>query len=390
MGLITGQFNESFTPIMDGVTNVVKNYTFWLNRKYGTSYAITPHFPNYVDQEDFNVVRYHSFRIPTRNPYRTGVPGLDMQFMRRIRMIPFDIVHAHCPFSSGKIALTTAHKRGIPMIASFHSKYYDDLLESLKIEGVARIWLKAIVDFYESADFVWTVNHATKGTLRDYGYKGHIEVVQNGTDFSPVRNRQTKEKEINASFGLRPNQFVFIFVGQLIWQKNLKVLMEAISHLNATGLDFKMLFVGKGVAEEELKKMNEELNLSDRVLFVGPIYDREYLKALYCRADCLLFPSVYDNASIVVREAASQGCPSLLIKGSNTAEGIQDNFNGFLSENSPKTIAKRIHSIASNRELLEQVGQNANQTIYVSWESIIDEVYGRYQEIVDYHKRIRA
>ena len=389
MGLITGQFNEAFNPIMDGVTNVVRNYACWLNRKYGISYVITPHFPNYVDKEEYEVLRYHSISVPTRPPYRTGVPALDIQFMRRIKSIPFDIVHAHSPFSAGRIAMNIAHKRGIPVVASFHSKYYDDLLESLKFESAAKIGVSVIVDFYNSADFVWTVNNATAGTLREYGYKGHIEVVNNGTEYETAEDRKAAGHMVNEKLNLKPEELVFLFVGQLVWQKNLKVLINVLDLLRSMGMDYKMLIAGMGHAEEELKRMVEELNLTDRVIFLGPVYDRDYLKSLFCRADLLLFPSVYDNASIVVQEAASQKCPPLLIKGSNTAEGIIDGENGLLSDNSPEAISRRIYD-AVHQSDLSRIGERAHETLYRNWEIIVDEVYGRYKEIVNAYKRIRA
>lgn len=72
MGLITGQFNEAFTPIMDGVTNVVRNYAYWLNKKYGVSYVITPHFPKYTDREEYEVIRYPLLQRAQKTavPYR--------------------------------------------------------------------------------------------------------------------------------------------------------------------------------------------------------------------------------------------------------------------------------------------------------------------------------
>lgn len=389
MDLVTGQFNESFTPIMDGVTNVVRNYAYWLNRKYGTGYVITPHFPNYKDNEDFEVIRYHSFAVPTRPPYRTGLPALDIQFMRRIRNIPFDIVHAHSPFSAGKIAMSIAHKRGIPIVASFHSKYYDDLLVSLKFHGAARIGVSVIMDFYNSADFVWTVNKSTAATLREYGYKGNIEVINNGTEFEAPLDRKAEGSVINERLNLKPEDRVFLYVGQLVWQKNLKVLVNALALLRDMGMEYRMLVVGMGYAENDLKKMVEDLNLSDRVVFLGPVYDRQYLKRLFCRADLLVFPSLYDNASIVLQEAASQKCPALLVRGSNTAEGVVDGFNGLLADNSPEDIARRIFDGVRNCSL-PQIGESAHKTLYRNWESIVDEVYGRYREIVSVYKKIRA
>lgn len=59
--LITGQFNDSFTPVMDGVTNVVKNYAYWLDKKYGESYVATPAYPGYIDRRNSRcsvIIRY--------------------------------------------------------------------------------------------------------------------------------------------------------------------------------------------------------------------------------------------------------------------------------------------------------------------------------------------
>ncbi len=390
MSLVSGQFSESFPPIMDGVGNVAKNYAYWLNKKHGTSYAITPGFPRHIDKEEYEVLRYTSIGVLTRPPYRTGVPKLDGIFMKKIRSVPFDVVHAHTPFSSGHIALQTARKKEIPIVASFHSKYYDDFKESLKIDGLARYGVSRVVDFYNSVDSVWTVNHATAETLRDYGYKGAIEVVPNGTEYETVENKELECQKVNLKLNLDKDELVFIYVGQMVWQKNTRCLMEALAFIKQKGLKYKMLMVGQGYALEDLKELSRDFGLTDRVMFLGAIYDRDYLKSLYCRANLLLFPSLYDNASIVLREAASQSCPSLLIEGSNTAEGVTDGFNGFLSKDGGDNIASRIMEVAKYPEKLIDAGENAQKTIFTSWETIVDEVYGRYKEIVQVYKKLHV
>ena len=97
--MVTGQFNDSFEPVMDGVANVTKNYAFWLSKKYGPSYVITPSFPKHTDKNEFEVLRYHSIGIPNYPPYRLGMPKIDMSLRYKLNRIQFDIMHAHCPFS---------------------------------------------------------------------------------------------------------------------------------------------------------------------------------------------------------------------------------------------------------------------------------------------------
>jgi 1,2-diacylglycerol 3-alpha-glucosyltransferase len=384
--LITGQFNDSFTPVMDGVTNVVKNYAYWLDKKYGESYVATPAYPGYIDREEFPVLRYYSIPLKKREPYRIGLELLDINFRTTIKNISFDIVHAHCPFTSGAIAQQIARKKNIPIVATFHSKFYDDFKQVLKIDAFAKLCTRIVIDFFNRMDQVWTVSKGAADTLREYGYKGHIEVVPNGTDFDIPENMESLVQKTEKKLGINSSDLVLLFVGQHIWQKNIKLLVDSLSYIKKQ-IPYKMFFVGDGYAKEELETYVQKLGLNDRVYFLGKILDRDYLRSLFARADLFLFPSVYDNAPIVVREAAAVGTPSLVIAKSNAAEGIVDNVNGFLSDNDSISYSKRIVEIINKRDELENIGKKAQETIYRRWESIVDEVYERYVGIIKSFKR---
>lgn len=384
--LITGQFNDSFTPVMDGVTNVVKNYAYWLDKKYGESYVATPAYPGYIDREEFPVLRYYSIPLKKREPYRIGLELLDINFRTTIKNISFDIVHAHCPFTSGAIAQQIARKKNIPIVATFHSKFYDDFKQVLKIDAFAKLCTRIVIDFFNRMDQVWTVSKGAADTLREYGYKGYIEVVPNGTDFDIPENMERLVEKTEKKLGINSSDLVLLFVGQHIWQKNIKLLVDSLSYIKEQ-IPYKMFFVGDGYAKEELETYVKKLGLNDRVYFLGKILDRDYLRSLFARADLFLFPSVYDNAPIVVREAAAVGTPSLVIAKSNAAEGIVDNVNGFLSDNDSISYSKRIVEIINKRDELKNIGKKAQATIYRSWESIVDEVYERYMGIIKSFKR---
>ncbi len=387
MKIVTGEFNDSFTPILDGVANVVKNYAYWLNKKYGKSYVITPNFPNYRDNEQFQVLRYFSIPLPTRNPYRYGIPGLDKAFLKQLYQIPFDIVHAHSPFTAGNIALNIARNQNIPIIASFHSKFYDDFKAVLKNEFLTKMILNRIIHFFNSVDYVWTVNESTKKTLYSYGYQGSVEVVHNGTDFTIPVNLEQDLLMINKLFNITADELVFLFVGQHILQKNVFMLIKSLKILKDKNIKFKMIFVGTGNAKDTMQTLVKNYKLKYDVYFTGLIYKKNLLKALFSRANLFLFPSIYDNAPLVVIEAAAMGCPSLLIKNSNAAEGIIDNYNGFLSFDNAELYSRRIIELIENKEKLKTVGATAKKTICKSWENIVDEVYKKYLEIIKKHKK---
>jgi 1,2-diacylglycerol 3-alpha-glucosyltransferase len=388
--LVVGQFNDSFVPVMDGVTNVVKNYAYWLDKKYGECYVATPAYPGYGDREDFPVLRYYSIPFKQREPYRIGLDLLDINFRSAIKSIPFDIVHAHCPFTSGAVAQQIARKNNIPIVATFHSKFYDDFKQVLKIDAFAKICTRIVIDFFNRVDQVWTVSKGAADTLHEYGYKGSIEVVSNGTDFVVPENINDIIKKTEQKLNIKENELVFLFVGQHIWQKNIKMIVEALKLVDDRNIPFRMFFVGDGYAKEELKEYVNELGLDDKITLLGKILDRDYLRSLFARADLFLFPSVYDNAPIVIREAAAVATPSVVIANSNAAEGIEDNVNGFLSENTAQSYANRILEVTKDRDLIIRAGQRAKVTIYRNWEDIVDEVYQRYIEIIKTYNKLHV
>ena len=120
-----------------------------------------------------------------------------------------------------------------------------------------------------------------------------------------------------------------------------------------------------------------ELGLASKVSFVGSIVEREILKRYYVAADLFLFPSLYDNAPLVIREAAALGTPSVLIRDSTASE-----INGFLSPNSTEAYSNRIREILCSTAIIKQVGEEASRTIARSWEDVAGEVYDRYNRLI--------
>jgi len=375
-----GIFNDSFPPIMDGVSLATQNYAYWLHQKNQPVCVITPKSPNYSDNEPYPIYRYTSIPIIGRKPYRIGLPDIDFNFKTEIEQISFGLVHAHCPFSSGRLALSIANKQKIPFVATFHSKYRDDFEHSVYNKYIAKQMTNEIIRFFEKADEVWIPQASVEETIREYGFKGKVEIVDNGNDFAtkspigPIKEAARKE------LGIEENKIVFLFVGQHIWEKNTRLIVESLALIK--DLPFKMFFVGIGYAASDLKQLVDELGINDKVEFVGMISDRERIKQYYAAADLFLFPSIYDNAPLVIREAAAMHTPSILVKGSSSAENVTDNFNGFLVNNSVDSFAEKLRELTGSPERIELAGLNASQSIARSWESVTEEVLDRYKKLM--------
>lgn len=375
-----GLFNDSYPPIIDGVAITVQNYAKWMFQQHRNVCVITPKAPDYIDTDSFPVYRYPSIPLVSRKPYRLGLPDIDIAFQTKLEKIPFSLVHAHCPFTSGLLALKIAKERKIPLVATFHTKYRDNFEQALHSKKLVDLMVKELVYFYNQADEVWIPQESVEETLREYGYKGKLVVMNNGTDFCTTQNPDVLKNEARAKLGISRDEMVLLYVGQLVWEKNLRMIMDALSKIQQTNL--RMIFVGTGYAENELKMLAENMQLSSRIEFPGLISDRQMLQSYYAAADLFIFPSLYDTWALVVREAAALYTPSLMLRKSTAATGIIDNVNGFLIDESSDELASSLSKLSYNRKLLREAGINAANTLTKSWEKVVEEVLQRYDFLI--------
>lgn len=383
-----GIFNDSFPPILDGVTLTVENYVRWLNAGGHQTCVVTPWNP--VKTEcDYPVMRFFSLPIRSRKPYRYGYPKLDPFIWRRLRNTDFKILHSHCPFSSGRLAVYVKKHQKVPLIGTFHSKYKSDLEHSFKLmPWCVPIIMKRILNFFNACDEVWIPQAQVEETVREYGYRGPLQVVENGNDFADIVKGDLFEYKAAARkrLGIPEKGIHLLFVGQHIWEKGLRVIIDSLKLLKGN-VDFQMNFVGTGYAAGELAKIVEESGMSDSVHLNGIVAQRDRLSDFYASSDLFVFPSLYDNAPLVVREAAAMGTPAVLLEGSTASEVVTDGYNGFITGHSPQEFADTVRKIASDRQMLRRAAEGARGTLIRSWEDVVGEVIDRYDVILKNYRR---
>ncbi|MBD5230880.1 MAG: glycosyltransferase family 4 protein [Bacteroidales bacterium] len=379
-----GLFNDSFPPVMDGVTLTVKNYADWLLHKGLKPCVVTPRMPQMMPTP-YPVMPYFSLPIPSRRPYRYGYPRLDLTIYSRLRNTPFALVHAHSPFSAGRLALYASRKQGIPLIGTFHSKYRTDLEHSMRrTPWMVQPVMNRIISFFDECHEVWIPQAQVEETVREYGFKGAVQVVENGNDMATLSRAELPAYKADARriLGVPDGVPVFLFVGQHILEKGIEVIFEAMKLLHEQGRDFRMYYIGTGYARERLIELVKRTGLERKISVLGVLHDRRELSRYYAAADLFLFPSYYDNAPLVVREAAAMGTPAVLPVGSTAAEVIADGFNGFLCERTPQAHARLIAGLLENPEALQRAGRGARDTLVRSWQDVMSEVAGRYRDIL--------
>ncbi len=380
--LSVGLFNDSFPPHIDGVAQVVKNYAEHLCKKESCNVTVvTPENRVANDCYPFDVFRYPSIPASSLIGYRVGVP-FDPESLLRLRKKKFDIMHIHAPFASSVLVSALNHHPRVPTVLTYHTRFDIDLQKRITNTPMRKVAMEFVSRNVNAADEIWVVTERCGKALRDVGYEGPYRVMENGTDFPKGVAPKEKIDDLREQYNLREDVPVFLFVGRLMWYKNLKIILDSLKILHDNGQEFRAFIIGEGYDAPAIEKHSRACGLQDNVIFTGPIRDREYLRVFFSVCDLFLFPSTYDTCGIVVKEAAACDCPSLLVEGSCAAEGVLHNVSGFLAQENAVSCAAVIADAIRDRAQLKEVGKRAGEQLYLSWDEVVDRAYIRYQEIL--------
>lgn len=423
--------NDSFPPVIDGVANTVLNYANVLTEDCGDTVAVaTPRYPG-ADYSGYpyEVVPYSS--IDTSKiieGYRAGYP-FDEQAISKLAGIRPDIIHTHCPVASAVMARVLRDKTEAPIVFTYHTKFDVDIAKATKAKLLQEGSIAFLVNNISACDEVWAVSDGAGKNLQSLGYKGDYRVMVNGVDFAKGRVAAEDVASATAGYDLPDGVPVFLFVGRLMTYKGIPIILDALKILAQQGKDFRMVLIGGGQDAEAMQKkaieagysvdvveqasagkesaatedgghvqkepegkcvekQNPEIRqypgtLPGKVIFLGAIHDRNVLRAWNTRADLFLFPSTYDTNGIVVREAAACGLASVLIRNSCAAEGITEDHNGFFVDENAASMAELLLKLYPQMDHVHQVGQNAMDEIYISWEDSVKKARERYGEILE-------
>ena len=378
--------NDSFPPVTDGVANAVVNYAKILTENGKQATVVTPAYPGADDSQfAFPIVRYPSVDLTKLVGYHAGFP-FSSQTLETLVKRNFDLIHCHCPVTSAMLARALRDRIHVPLVFTYHTKFDIDIANAIKGKLLQEEAKKVLVDNITACDEVWTVSHGAGENLKSLGYQGDYLVMPNGVDFPKGRVDESLVREVTKDFDLPENVPMFLFVGRMMWYKGLKIILDALAMLKTQGRPFRMVFVGNGGDREEVIAYSEKLGLSDCVLFTAPAYDRNVIRAWYCRADLFLFPSTFDTNGLVVREAAACGLGSVLVRGSCAAEDIKDGENGFLIEENAESMARMLTALSRNPEAMRRVGKTAQDEIYISWKDAVTHAQARYEVVLENFK----
>jgi uncharacterized protein (TIRG00374 family) len=380
-------FNDGFFPLIDGVVRAVDGYARYLHQQ-GIDVTVVVPFVGDTSPYPYRILAIPQFKIPGFfYPLPYGMNGKRIQSLYR-----YDgpiVYHTHTPFLLGHLALKLAKKHRIPIVSTFHSKYYDDYLAATKSKMLARIFTFFTMRFFKKTNAIWTVSKGTVETMRQYGLDHRpIKIIPNGINFKPNPINKTEAAIISKDYQVNTELPFILFVGQLIWQKNLQLILDTYLELEKKGFLFQAVFIGDGRDENNIKDYARKQGFKSKIIFTGKITNQLILGSFYQMASLFFFPSKYDNDPLVIKEAAAYQLPSLVLANTSIAQLLNNEVNGFIQKGDSQSFSARIIAILSDSKKLKAVGEEAKKTLVVSWSDTLKDLQDYYQEVLsDYDSR---
>jgi rhamnosyl/mannosyltransferase len=272
-------------------------------------------------------------------------PGWPWMF-RRLRA---DLYHFHFPNPTGDVSFWLSGARG-RIVVSYHS----DIVRQSTILPLYRPFLWRLL---EKADVILPTSPRyieSSEYLRPFRDK--CEVVPLGVDLRRFERRDAVEARA-AEWRAEWRGPMVLFVGRLRYYKGVDILLRAARSIHA-----RIAIVGDGPYESILRVIHRELDLGDRVVFLGPQSEFELL-ALYRAARVFVLPSTQRSEALglAMIEAMASGAPVVSTElGTGTSWVNQHDVTGrVVAPADPAALAAAINDILADDAMAERYGRAA-------------------------------
>jgi glycosyltransferase involved in cell wall biosynthesis len=254
---------------------------------------------------------------------RYGDPRPIARLRAAMRCIRPDILHAHLP--PAELYARLALAAGAPARAFVLTRHNDEVFYRGPWHRELGAWVA------RKADIVIAVSD----TVRDQTHRylrvppAKTRTIPHGIDPEPfVRVTSAERNQLRAEWGAVNDTLVVGTVGRLMPQKALHVLLEGFARYRAlASRPCRLVVVGCGPLETELKARSFEFGLADAVVWAG---FREDIPAVMSSFDVFALSSQYEGFGIVLLEAMAAGKPVVATKVSAIPEVIEDGVTGLL------------------------------------------------------------
>ena len=319
-GLRIALFSGNYNYVRDGANQALNRLVGYLLRQGAAVrvYAPTTNTPAFEPTGD--LVSAPSMAIPRRPEYRIPL-RLSGRLKRDLAAFKPNLVHIASPDPLGHGALAWARKRGLPTIASVHTRfetymrYYGLAFTEPLIEAMLR-------RFYRRCDAIVAPSDSMAQLLRDQRMSYDVGIWTRGID-KAIFNPGRRDLAWRQSLGIDDDMPVIGFTGRLVMEKGLDVFSDTIDVLQQRNVRHKVLVVGDGPARGWFE------NRLPEAVFAGFQSGPDLGRAV-ASMDMLFNPSVTETFGNVTLEAMACALPTVAARATGSECLVTDGVTGRL------------------------------------------------------------
>ncbi len=295
-----------------------------------------------------------SFVLCSLRPHRGGIqrlaphvtyvdlrsrPGLDLsviqELVRLMRAHRIDVVHSH-NWGTLFYGVVSAWWAGVSTVVhGEHGREAAELNGLPLRRRLLRRWLAG-----RCAQLVTVTQELRRELVEDWGVgPAKVRVIYNGVDLDLFDPRVSPPADLREEWGIEPEDLVVGSVGRFRPVKNFGFLLEAFAVVAAAVPRARLVLVGGGGLDAQLKAAARALGLVPRVIFPGSRGDVHRWMALF---DVFVLPSLYEGMSNTILEAMASGRPVVATRVGGNPELIEDGVSGDLCPPDRDAFAGRI------------------------------------------------
>jgi glycosyltransferase involved in cell wall biosynthesis len=294
---------------------------------------------------------------------------------------PFDIIHAH-DWMVADAAWVMKSGFGIPVVATMHAT------EAGRMHGIHNDLQRYIHQMEWRLTYeAWEVIVNSQAMLNELQHSfnmpaNKIAVIPNGTD-PTVFDFAFDPRSLRSGFAREYEQIV-LYVGRMVREKGVHVLLEAAPKVLAERPGTQFLFVGTGYYLDDLKQQAWNMGVAQNTHFLGYVGDEELLQ-LYKIADVVAIPSLYEPFGIVALEGMAANVPVVTTDVGGLKDFVEHNVTGISTyAGDSGSMAWGLLQVLRNPELAQQIRATAYDKVnhIYNWKVIADRTHEVYKKVL--------
>ena len=383
---------DTYPPNVNGAALATERMSTELAKRGHDVSVVAPStaFKHYKSKAGkLTIYRLRSILIQKAQDFRISPQPLHAKELKEIvEEVRPDIIHINNPGFLAQTAIVVAREHKIPVVGTSHFMpenltHYLHLPDQLEKMLNTSIW-KIYAKFYGRLNLVISPTQTAADLLNRMHVGTKVEVISNGIDLEKF-NVKNKCEYLKKRYKL-PNKLTLLFVGRLDKEKNLDVLLKAVSIIKNKA-DFHVAIVGKGKEEADLKTLAKEYGVDSLVTFTGYLPKKD-LPNIYKVGDVFVMPSTAELQSLVTMEAMSCGLPVVGADAVALPHLIHSGENGYLfTPGDENEFAEKLLKLLQDKNLREQMGKKSQEIIKGhDMRNVIIRVENAYKDVIANYK----